>query len=364
VSGSQGSNVFVLAHLSDPHLAPLPRPRIAELASKRLTGYLNWLRKRRAIHRSDALAAIVRDLLRGRPDHIAVTGDLVNIALPAEFENARRWLDELGSPADVTLVPGNHDAYVESADALRERLWAPYMAGDAAPSNVMQEAASPLHSAQGGSPSPSPRVRGEGRGEGAYSKAQTRGEAPSPGAQERADLSPHAERGKHIGAAFPFLRIRGPVALIGVSTAVPTPPFMATGLLGAPQIAEMTALLTATASRFRVVLIHHPPHAMPKSRIKRLVDAAAFRDAIAAVGAELVIHGHDHVRSLAWIDGPRGRVPVIGVPSASAAFGTDHDAGGYNLYRIDGRQGQWTCEVERRHLNADGTVTECERFAV
>jgi 3',5'-cyclic AMP phosphodiesterase CpdA len=292
--------MFVLAHLSDPHLAPLPRPRIGELASKRLTGYLNWLRKRRAIHRSEVVAAIVRDLLRERPDHVAVTGDLVNIALPAEFENARRWLDQLGAPADVTLVPGNHDAYVEAADALRARLWAPYMAGDTADG----------------------------------------------------------------GKTFPFLRIRGPVALIGVSTAVPTPPFMATGMLGAPQIAQMTTLLAGAAARFRVVLIHHAPHVVPKSRIKRLVDAAAFRHAIAAVGAELVIHGHDHVRSLAWIDGPGGPVPVIGVPSASAAFGTDHDAAGYNLYRIDGHPGEWTCEIERRGLDAEGAVIECERFAV
>ena len=83
-----------------------------------------------------------------------------------------------------------------------------------------------------------------------------------------------------------------------------------------------------------------------------------------AAGAELVIHGHDHVRSLAWIDGPCGRVPVIGVPSASAAFGTDHDAAGYNLYRIGGRPGDWTCEVARRGLGADGAVSESERFAV
>ena len=67
---------------------------------------------------------------------------------------------------------------------------------------------------------------------------------------------------------------------------------------------------------------------------------------------------------LAWIDGPHGRVPVIGVPSASAAFGGDHDAAGYNLYRIDRRPGGWTCEVERRGLNAAGAVIECERFAV
>jgi 3',5'-cyclic AMP phosphodiesterase CpdA len=348
--------VFVLAHLSDPHLAPLPRPPIAELASKRLSGYLNWIRKRRAIHRSDALAAIMRDLAQAGADHIAVTGDLVNIALPAEFENARRWLEALGLPADVSLVPGNHDAYVEGADVLRERLWGPYMAGDAAADT------------QRGATSPSPRVRGEGRGEGASPRAQTRGQAPSPGAQERADLSPHAGRGTRAETydpnSFPYLRMRGPAALIGVSTAVPTPPFLATGRLGAPQIARMAALLAGAAAQFRVVLIHHPPHVVPPSRLKRLIDAAAFREAIATAGAELVIHGHDHLRSLAWIDGPCGRVPVIGVPSASAAFGTDHDAAGYNLYRIGGRPGDWTCEVARRGLGADGAVSETERFTV
>jgi 3',5'-cyclic AMP phosphodiesterase CpdA len=352
--------VFVLAHLSDPHLAPLPRPRIAELASKRLSGYLNWIRKRRAIHRGEALAAIMRDLAQAGADHVAVTGDLVNIALPAEFETARRWLDALGPPADVSLVPGNHDAYVEGADALRERLWAPYMAGDAATGEVT-EAASSLPLAQRGATSPSPRVRGEGRGEGASPRAQTRGQAPSPGAQERADLSPHAGRGD---AAFPYLRMRGPAALIGLSTAVPTAPFLATGRLGAPQIARMAALLAAAAAQFRVVLIHHPPHVAPRSRLKRLIDAAAFREAIATVGAELVIHGHDHRESLAWIDGPCGRVPVIGVPSASAAFGTDHDAAGYNLYRIGGRPGGWTCEVARRGLGADGAVSETERLTL
>jgi 3',5'-cyclic AMP phosphodiesterase CpdA len=298
--------VFLLAHLSDPHLAPLPSPRIRELASKRLLGYLNWLRKRRAIHRREVLAAIVADLHAAQPDHIAVTGDLVNIALPAEIENAQRWLEALGSPTQVSLVPGNHDAYVPGSATRFTRAWGAYMAGDVANSI----------------------------------------DAPSD------------------DEAFPFLRIRGPVALIGVSTAVSTGPFLATGWLGARQIARMSALLAAAADRFRAVLIHHPPHVTPKNHLKRLVDAAAFRAAIASVGAELVIHGHDHVRSLAHIDGPQGRVPVIGVPSASAAFGKDHDPAGYNLYRIDGRPGAWTCGVERRGADAGGAITMCERFTV
>jgi 3',5'-cyclic AMP phosphodiesterase CpdA len=315
--------VFVLAHLSDPHLAPLPRPRIAELASKRLTGYVNWLRKRRAVHRSEVLATITRDLARARPDHIAVTGDLVNIALPAEFERARRWLEALGTPAEVSLVPGNHDAYEAGADLPRARHWAPYMTGDAATVPVTDSGDRDRPLPQ---PQPSPH-----RGEGAET--------------------------------FPFLRIRGPVALVGVSTAVPTPPFMAAGRLGAPQIGRMAALLAGAAGQFRVVLIHHPPHGVPKAHLKRLLDAAAFRDAIATAGAELVIHGHDHVRSRNWIDGPGGRVPVIGVPSASAAFGTDHDPAGYNLYRIGGRPGAWSCEVSCRSLDAAGAVIEGQQFA-
>ena len=308
--------MFVLAHLSDPHLAPLPRPRIAELASKRLTGYVNWLRKRRAIHRSDVLATITGDLARARPDHIAVTGDLVNIALPAEFEHARRWLEALGKPTEVSLVPGNHDAYVAGADGLGARHWAPYMAGDAAtmgatdssncgrvprlPGGKRRNLPVPAHPGAGGADR-----RVDGRADAAI-----HGDGPSGSPADRA----------HGGAAG---RRRG---------------------------------------QFRVVLIHHPPHVVPKARFKQLVDAAAFRDAIAAAGAELVIHGHDHVRSLSWIDGPSGRVPVIGVPSASAAFGTDHDAAGYNLYRIDGRPGAWSCEVSCRSVNAVGAVIECERF--
>jgi 3',5'-cyclic AMP phosphodiesterase CpdA len=159
--------VFLLAHLSDPHLAPLPAPRPGKLASKRLLGYLNWVRKRRAIHRRDVLATIVADVHAARADHIAVTGDLVNIALPAEIENATRWLETLGPPTQVSLVPGNHDAYVPGAAAQCMRVWAPYMAGDAADDTAEgTDEASVLQDR--GASSPSPRVRGEGRGEGAY----------------------------------------------------------------------------------------------------------------------------------------------------------------------------------------------------
>jgi 3',5'-cyclic AMP phosphodiesterase CpdA len=289
--------MFVLAHLSDPHLGPLPRPHLRELASKRLLGYVNWLRSRRAIHRTEALDAITRDLARERPDHIAVTGDLVNIALPSEFEGARQWLENLGSPHDVSLVPGNHDAYVHAAAIHRDRHWAPYMAGE--------------------------------------------------------------------DATFPYVRRRRGVALIGLSTAVVTGPVLATGRLGAEQIARAGDLLNelAAAGLFRVVMIHHPPQTQMISPHKRLTDAAAFRRMIAEAGAELVIHGHDHVRALLWLAGKDGsRVPVICVPSASASAGRRHEPAGYNLYRIDGGPGAFTCEVVSRGLVPSGRVVEVDRY--
>jgi len=288
---------FTLAHLSDPHLGPLPKPRLAELIGKRATGYVNWRRRREAIHRPDVLARVVTDLKHQAPDHIAVTGDLVNLALPAEYAPARAWLDALGSASDVTLVPGNHDAYVARATAHRHLHWTPYMRGDDA----------------------------------------------APGAHD---------------FEFPFLRRRGPLALIGVSSAVPSPPLMAIGRVGGWQLEPLGRLLDAARMEglFRVVLIHHPPTSKRSHYLKRLVDGARFRDILARHGAELVIHGHNHRHQTVWLDGPTARIPAVGVPSASETPPGEHDPAGYNLYRIDGGPDGWRCEVVSRGLVGSDVV--------
>src|SRR6266536_2196562 len=77
------TDTFTLAHLSDPHLPPLPAARLRDLAGKRALGYLNWTRNRHKYHRREVLDALVADMQAQRPDHIAVTGDLVNLALEA-----------------------------------------------------------------------------------------------------------------------------------------------------------------------------------------------------------------------------------------------------------------------------------------
>jgi 3',5'-cyclic AMP phosphodiesterase CpdA len=288
--------MFVLAHLSDLHMAL--RPRLLELASKRGLGFINWHRGRKYIHRRETLDLVTRDVKAIPPDHIAVTGDLVNLSLPAEYMQARAWLDALGSPANVTVIPGNHDTYVPRTRRGPAQYWNDYMRGDDA-----------------------------------------------------------AEAG-----VFPFIRRRGTVALIALSSGVPTGPFMATGELGDAQRARLAQALDATRGSFRVVLIHHPPETPPNRYLRRLIDAVEFRAVLAAHGADLVLHGHDHRRAVIWLDGPHGKIPAVGAPSASARMphGSEN-AAGYNLFQIDGAPGAWRCEMIGRERNADGAIREVER---
>ena len=120
--------MFVLAHLSDLHMALAPR--LLELAGKRGLGFINWQRGRKYIHRRETLDAVTRDVKAVGADHIAVTGDLVNLSLPVEYAAARAWLENLGPPRDVTVIPGNHDAYVRQALGGPETYWGDYMRGD------------------------------------------------------------------------------------------------------------------------------------------------------------------------------------------------------------------------------------------
>jgi 3',5'-cyclic AMP phosphodiesterase CpdA len=125
------TDTFTLAHLSDPHLPPLPEARLRELAGKRALGYFNWTRNRHKYHRREVLDALVADMQAQRPDHIAVTGDLVNLALEAEFTPARAWLESVGTPQRVTVVPGNHDAYVRATRHRFTGAFEQYLRGDA-----------------------------------------------------------------------------------------------------------------------------------------------------------------------------------------------------------------------------------------
>jgi 3',5'-cyclic AMP phosphodiesterase CpdA len=292
---------FTLAHLSDPHLAPLPAPSLRELTGKRITGYLHWTRTRHKIHRREVLDALVADLRAQRLGHIAVTGDLVNIALEAEFVPARRWLQSVGTPEHVTLVPGNHDAYARATQGRFAEICGDYMRGDGTLT------AGPI--------------------------------------------------------TFPFLRRRGPLALIGVSSAVPTPLFMATGWLGQAQRDALDRVLSKLSAEqaFRVLLIHHPLRSEKGSRHKRLTDSEELLALLKRHGVELILHGHDHIHSTMWFDGPRGRIPALGAPSASAIAHGHYPAAAYNLFSIERDGDAWRCGQTVRGFGDDKPVHQIRR---
>ncbi len=72
-------------------------------------------------------------------------------------------------------------------------------------------------------------------------------------------------------SGFPYLRVRGEIAIIGLTSGVPTGPLMATGRLGRKQLAAFATLLdwTAASDLARVVLIHHPPLAEGRAAVSR-----------------------------------------------------------------------------------------------
>jgi len=289
---------FSLAHLSDLHVALPARPAAAALLNKRLFGYLAWLVRRRRIYRAEVLAALGVDLRRLRPDHVAITGDLTTLALPEEFAAAAAQLRELGAGHNVSVVPGNHDAYVAVPWQASLAHWDEYMTTD------------------------------------------------GPGAGDRTITH---------GGDFPWVRGRSFVGLIGLSSAVPSGLFRAHGELGPAQLRRLESALEtlAEAGSFRIVLLHHPPVDGTPGGRRSLHDAAAFRAVIARQGAELILHGHEHRAHEGTITGPEGPVPVLGVPSASALPDPKRQAEGarYHLINIEPRASGWRVTVGARRFD-------------
>jgi 3',5'-cyclic AMP phosphodiesterase CpdA len=294
-------SMFRIAHLTDPHVGPLPRPRLRQLLSKRLTGYINWRRGRDKFHDMELLAALVTDMLDHNPDHIACTGDVSNIGLPDEWTTAKLFLDSLGTPDRVSFVPGNHDAYIDGALEGLLAVCSDFTSDD---SGVLGQ--------------------------------------------------------------FPYVRRRGLVALVGLSSAIPTAPFVASGRMGRRQMAETEEVLAGlgTEGLCRVVMIHHPPHTAGASAGRNLTDSRAFEAMIAKVGAELVLHGHNHIGSVATVMGPSKPVPVIGAPSASSRGGTITHRAGYHLFDIVQGDGGWTITAQLRGLLPDGTIGLIEELSL
>jgi len=270
---------------------------LRELASKRITGYVNWHRNRRKQLFGDTLENLLTSMRAAAPDHVAITGDLVNLATRTELESARVWLETGFEPENATLVPGNHDAYVPGALGRAKAAWRPWMVSDT--------------------------------------------HAPD-------------------APLFPSYRRRGPVAIIGISSANATLPFVATGDFKRKQARAAGKLLDQAREEglFRVVMIHHPPVRGAAKWHKRLRGISRFGKMLRKHGAELVLHGHTHLDTLYHLKGRDGGVPVVGIASCSHGPGGGTPPAGFNLFDIEGEAGNWQLTHRRMRMRGNGTEFE------
>lgn len=271
-----------IAHVSDLHvLSPAGVEWRRILFNKRLTGHANLVMRRSRVYRREYLLTVLAQAA-ARADHVVVTGDITNLSLESEYAAARALLDDVARTAEVTVVPGNHDIYLPAI--LRERDFVRHF--------------------------------------GAF----LRSDLP--------ELACKLEAGR-----YPCVKLRGPVALIALTSAVPRPPFVSAGRLGREQLAALEAVLAhpEVARRLPVLLIHHPPvDRRPRVVHLRdgLVDDAAFARSVAGLARGLVLYGHIHQRERRVLRTPAG---VLDVVSASGGALDDARASvraGFNLYDI------------------------------
>ncbi|MCD6497927.1 MAG: metallophosphoesterase [Deltaproteobacteria bacterium] len=269
---------FRLIHLSDPHLTVDVPFSIRLLTNKRIVGWLNLQFNRSKLHSNDVAFRAVEAIRSLTPDHVVVTGDLSNLALDQEFALARTWLDGLDlPPKQVTVVPGNHDAYV--SDTWRR--------------------ASLLKA-----------------------------------------IRPYMQSDEEQDGSFPIVRTRGFVTLVGLSSAVPSPPLMAWGKLGRKQLDHVEQVLERTKGQFRVLSCHHPVQIGAGRWDNRLIDAESLRRILARKGAELVLHGHLHRAMQGAVSGPMAGISVLGVGSASLAAGEGASKAQFRVIDVE-HDGAW-----------------------
>jgi len=301
------SGSYSFSHISDPHLTDPQGASWHSLIGKRLFGYYSWRTTRRHKHLPAIFNALIQFALRDG-QHLVITGDLTQLGLPHECEQIRECLRDLMPPEDLTIVPGNHDIYARASREAVMDMWKPWMTGDEPDTSF-----------------------------------------PFP---------------------FPFIRRRGPVAFIGLCSAIPTRTGLASGKISSEQLEALPKVLSHTRAMdlFRVILIHHSPATGHDSKARRLVNGNEVCRILDQEGAELVLHGHDHHVSWYDIETSRGKIPTL-CPSSASASGLnrkgEHISSRRACYHLctvswdtsqEGRK-TWQLSVDTHQLDDNATGT-------
>lgn len=252
--------------------------------NKRFTGWVNLKFRRHAVHKPDVAMRLLQAVEDAHIDHIVVTGDFTNTSLEHEFDASKAFIDAFNRSHDkISVIPGNHDLYTEGS--ARKKRFFNYFS-----SNVKSDIESSVTD--------------------------------------------------HPAGPFPYVQLRGPVALIGLATALPRLPMIASGEVGKAQLDALEKILALPEVRSRVPIIlqHHPPY-NPEKKLRTitngLYDASALQDVLHTAPRAIVLHGHLHVRVTRELTRQNSTVTSIGATSSSLVD-DHHDKGaGFNVYEIN-----------------------------
>ena len=292
--------IMRLVHFSDLHMFSLKGLKAGELFTKRLLGILNWYRKRRRLVDHSLVARFQQEMARLMPDHILFTGDLAHLGRRPEFQAALGLLDGLSSRYGITIVPGNHDFYIEKSvhdmeQILGGRFGLPFR----------------LH------------------GRGSYPAA----------------ISYHESETICLCSAFPC-------AL-----------HLALGTLGPAQLSALDELLGDAGSKglFRTVILHHPPLPGLASRRRGLTDHRRFLEIVENRGCELVLFGHVHCRHRQVLETKTGRSLFLAAPALCSTDPRPDRAGGFYVLEVERAGGRWQVEVSDFRLSESKGGYQCSR---
>lgn len=267
-----------IAHLSDLHILDLKNVGAREFLNRRVVGGLNLLTRRRNAHSVEIFERLLEDVLEQNPEHTVITGDLSNLALESEFERVAAYLRLLWDYDRLSVIPGNHDYY--TSDAIREhrfeKAFYPYMF------------------------------------------------------PEFSDLD---------SEFYPYAKRVDGVSIFGLCSAVLPPVGYAWGEVKPAQMMRFVHLVHEPRFRntFKIALVHH--HFHERRSLAEFSGALRGRDELADLfvenGVDLVLHGHDHLAHVGWLQGAARRIPVICAGSATATDARPDHVGRYNIYTIE-----------------------------
>jgi len=301
--GKHANESLRFVQLSDLHLSSIGIPNPLCLLNKRILGYLSWLRKRRHTHQRWVLDLAIDKLKELSIDHCTITGDLTHIGLKNEFEQVQSWLAKLGSPENVTLIPGNHDLYVNERWSKSFKLWEKYLYGDSSPNSSFEYTDNAL---------------------------------------------------TQLNQFYPIVRIRKHVAFIGLNSAFNAPWFRATGYIHDQEIERLKNILSSPELNdfCKVLLIHHPitlTHTPPR---KRLINHEALKSLLYDYPVNLVLHGHGHHSCSEYIaTKDTANIPVIGMSSSSSISQKPNYEAEFILFEISQEPEGWSIQKQSYTLD-------------